>query len=44
MAFQEHGLNEDTVDVVSHFIGGTPIEIQVNFEEVWNAEHEDIMQ
>lgn len=34
MAFQEHGLNEDTVDVVNHFIGGNPIEIQDRYNEL----------
>lgn len=34
MAFQEHGVNEDVVDVVSHFIGGAPVEIQERYNEL----------
>lgn len=29
MAFQEYGLDDDVADIVSHFIGGTAVEIQV---------------
>lgn len=34
LVFQEHGLNEDIVAVVSHFIGGTPVEIQDRYNEL----------
>lgn len=29
MAFEEHGLNEEVLSVVSKFVGGTSLEIQV---------------
>uniref|UniRef100_A0A803M7H9 SET domain-containing protein n=1 Tax=Chenopodium quinoa TaxID=63459 RepID=A0A803M7H9_CHEQI len=34
MAFQEHGLDDDVAEVVSHFVGGTPVEIQERYNEL----------
>ncbi|GMH02304.1 hypothetical protein Nepgr_004143 [Nepenthes gracilis] len=34
MAFQEHGLNEEVVNIVSQFIGGTTTEIQERYSEL----------
>ncbi|KNA13917.1 hypothetical protein SOVF_112330 isoform A [Spinacia oleracea] len=34
MAFQEHGVDGDVADVVSHFIGGTPVEIQERYNKL----------
>ncbi|GAB4830582.1 hypothetical protein Ancab_020348 [Ancistrocladus abbreviatus] len=34
MAFEEHGLNEEVVNIVSQFIGGTTAEIQMRFNEL----------
>lgn len=29
MAFEEHGINEEVLNIVSKFVGGTSLEIQV---------------
>ncbi|XP_019105362.1 histone-lysine N-methyltransferase EZA1 isoform X3 [Beta vulgaris subsp. vulgaris] len=34
MAFQEYGLDDDVADIVSHFIGGTAVEIQERYNEL----------
>lgn len=34
MAFQEHGLDDDVANVVCHFIGGTPVELQERYNEL----------
>ncbi|XP_057516218.1 histone-lysine N-methyltransferase EZ3 isoform X1 [Amaranthus tricolor] len=34
MAFQEHGLNDDVTNVISHFIGGNSAEIQERYNEL----------
>ncbi|KAL2935203.1 Histone-lysine N-methyltransferase EZA1, partial [Bienertia sinuspersici] len=33
-AFQEQGVNVDVADMASHFIGGTPVEIQERYNEL----------
>lgn len=36
MAFEEYGLNEEVLNIVSEFVGGTTSEIQVIFYNLWN--------
>lgn len=35
MAFEEHGLNEEVLNIVSQFVGGTSSEIQVIYNNLW---------
>jgi len=36
MAFEEYGLNEEVLNIVSEFVGGTSSEIQVILHNLWN--------
>jgi len=35
MAFEEYGLNEEVLNIVSEFVGGTSSEIQVILNNLW---------
>ena len=35
MAFEEYGLNDEVLNIVSEFVGGTSLEIQVILNNLW---------